>query len=379
MKPQPPVTKYFANCLSLFDSKVLNHYDLFLLFFNSRSSFLGFEMRICSIFIFLLFTPLLVFGGYSHVNGVWAPDRFIPLYSVQEHYDRGQQNANENKWDEALVHFMVIAYHFQESPFYADAVFQAGICYYFKSDFDLANKQFDRYLALGGKLKYFEKVFEYKLEIANQYASGFKKHMFGIGGLPRWAPAKGDSLDLYDEIIAALPGKEIAAYALYQKADLLKTKREYHEGIEGLQLLARRFPKHPLAAESYVRISEIYLAQSKRESQNPDLLALAQINIQKFAKSFPSDERVLEAKKNLLAMQEVYAQSLYETGRFYERKKKPHASTIYFEDTIQKYPETEAALKSRNRLARYFPQRYQTKFPDNSIVESAEKFTCLPQ
>jgi outer membrane protein assembly factor BamD (BamD/ComL family) len=312
-------------------------------------------MRFFSLFLCALLLPVFLFGGYSNVYGKWSPEKFVPVFSVQEHYDRGTQALNNNHWDEALINFMIIVYHFQETVFYHDALFYSAVSYYQKSELDLANKQFDRYLALGGKLKHFEKVFDYKLEIANYFTSGSRKHLFGFESLPKWAPGKGDSLVLFDEIIAALPGKEIAAQALYNKAELLKNKRQFHESIEALQTLSRRFPKHSLAADSYLRISEIYLTQSRKEAQNPDLIALAQVNIQRFAKFFPSDERVDHAKTNLIAMQEVYAQSLYDTGRFYERKKKPNASLIYYEDTIRKYPGTKAAAKSEDRLAKLAP------------------------
>lgn len=303
------------------------------------------------LFLFSLLLPSLLFGGYSHISGKWSPEEYAPQFSVQEHYDLGYQELYNNNWGKALIHFMVIIYHYDDSPFYNDSIFYSGICYYFKADFDLANRQFDRYLALSGKLKHFEKVFEFKYQIANHFSQGNKKHVFGKQKLPKWLPAKKDALSLYDEIIAALPGKDIAAEALFSKAQLLFRKKEHRESIEALQTVYRRFPKHPLAAESYLLISKIYLSQSRVEAQNPDLIALAQINLQRFLKSFPSDERIDEAEANLLSMKEVYAQSLYDTGRFYERKKKPYASAIYYQDTIQKYPETEAANKSRDRLA----------------------------
>ncbi len=309
-------------------------------------------MRLFPYFLSIALVPILLFGGYSRVSGKWSPDTFTPTQSMQEHYDQGSQEFAENHWDEALIHFMVIAYHYPESPFYSDALFYSAVCYYQKKECDLANKQFNKYLALGGKLKHFEKVFEYKLAIANQFAEGKKKHLFGVEKLPKWASAKSDAVEVYDEIIAALPAHELAAIALYQKADLERNKKEYKESIESLQTLARRFPKHTLAAESYLRISEIYLEESRRESQNPDLLALAHVNIQKFGRTFPSDERVEQAHRTLVAMQEVYANSLYETGRFYERKKKPHASLIYYQDAILRYPETLAAARCRDRLGK---------------------------
>jgi len=291
-----------------------------------------------------------LFAGYSNTGGKWSPERFTPTGSVQEHFDSAMTHLKAEEWDEALIDFMVISYHFRESPFYADALFYSGICYYSIGEFDFANAQLNRYLSQNGKLKHFEKTFEYKFLIAENYRKGKKKHLFGVEKLPKWSPAKADSLTLYDEIIAALPGREIAAKALFSKAEYHRNRRQYKESIDALKTLERFFPKHSLAAESFLRASEIYLEESELESQNPDLIALAQLNLVRFGKCFPTDERLKVADANILAMKEVYAKSLYETGRFYERKKKPGASAIYYRDTIQKYPETEAARKSKERL-----------------------------
>lgn len=309
-------------------------------------------MKRLTFLLFILFFPLSVMAGISHVNGKWSSEKYIPTLSVQEHYDLGCQALYKNNWDEAFIHFMVIIHHFDDTPFYADSLFNSGVCYYFKNEFDLANRQFDQYLSHSGKLKYFEKVFEFKYHIADYYQKGRKKHLFGFSYLPKLASGRGDALVILDEIIAALPGKDIAAKSLFAKAEVLRKRREYRECIDSLLTLVRRFPKHSLSADSYVKISEIYYEQSILESQNPDLIALAKVNISRFIKSFPGDERIQMADKNLLAMQEVYAQSLYDTGRFYERKKKPHASAIYYQDAIQKYPGTEAAQKSQRRLTR---------------------------
>lgn len=303
------------------------------------------------IFFACLFCPLVSFGAFSSVSGKWSPEEYVPTLSVQEHYDLGYQLLYKNVWDAALTHFMVIYYHFDDSPFYADSLFYSAICYYFKSDFDLSNKQFSRYLTLGGKLKHFEKVFEFKFQIAEYFGKGKKKHLLGYNKFPKWVSAKSDAMEIFDEIIAALPGKEIAARSFFSKAELLRKKKEFRESIEALQSITRRFPKLALAAESFLKISAIYLEQSRIESQNPDLIALAQVNMQRFRKSFPSDDRIEMAKENVLAMKEVYAKSLYDTGRFYERKKKPNASAIYYRDAMQRYPETESASRSVDRLS----------------------------
>ena len=50
-----------------------------------------------------------------------------------------------------------------------------------------------------------------------------------------------------------------------------------------------------------------------------DFLDLAEINLRKFRQDFPTDERLSKAEELLRAMQEVYADSFFEIGQFFER------------------------------------------------------------
>ena len=49
-------------------------------------------------------------------------------------------------------------------------------------------------------------------------------------------------------------------------------------------------------------------------------------------------------------MKEIFAQNLFDTGRFFEKTKKVPASIIYYNKVIAKYPETEAAIAARLKL-----------------------------
>ena len=125
-----------------------------------------------------------------------------------------------------------------------------------------------------------------------------------------------DGNAVYDEVIAAMPCNEIAAQALISKACLLWKLREYRSAIESFNLVIRRFPKHPLASDSYVMISKVYLEQCRNEPRNPDLLALAQINLRKFTREFPREERLNEVENDLIEIKEINADGLYQTGQF---------------------------------------------------------------
>ncbi|MCB1181262.1 MAG: tetratricopeptide repeat protein, partial [Chlamydiia bacterium] len=233
---------------------------------------------------------------------------------------------------------------------YPDAVFYAGQCSYYLHEYDIADKRFSYYLALPGQTRHFSKTFEYKYLIAEAYRKGARRHLLGKKRLPKIVLGREASIALYDEVIVAMAGQEVAAKALYGKAKVLRKKRDFKESIECLKTLTRRFPKTPLAREAYLLISKVYLQQGNLEAQNPDYLQLAQVNLEKMKVSFPTDEMLLDVEKNYLQMQEIHATSLYDTGRYYERKKKLHAATIYYIDAIKKYPETACALDCQTRL-----------------------------
>ena len=129
-------------------------------------------------------------------------------------------------------------------------------------------------------------------------------------------------------------------------------EEEYKSSVETYQTLIRRFPKHPLAAESYIGVGEVYLIQSQEEYPDQDYLDLAEINLRKFRHDFPGEERLAIAEKLFQDMKEVYASDLYDTGRFYERTKKPQAAYIYYTRIIAKYPETKVSELASKRLSK---------------------------
>ena len=303
-------------------------------------------------FGFLLANISVCHGALVQVNGKWSDERYVPKYSVSEHFDLAKQLFQQEKWLEARNNFLVITLHFPESPFYGEALYYSGVCYFESGDYDMANRQFSTYLNHGTALQHFEMAFDYKYRIAEAFGEGSRKHLFGLEKMPKLFPAKKEAHEIYDEIIAAMPSKDLALKSLFSKAELFFRQREYEKSIETLTVLVRRFPKHVLAAESYLLISDIYLARAKLEPQNPDFISLAKVNIGKFRKNFPGDEeRGQKVEANLVQMQEIYASTLYDVAQFYERKKKSKASLVYYNEAIKKYPETEGAKKSREKIA----------------------------
>lgn len=285
-------------------------------------------------------------AGYSPYLKKWTTRSYAPEYSAQEHFDLGWGVFLKKEWKEAIPHFVAVTNHFPEADCHTEALYCVGVCYYFQGELDLANRYFSEYLAAPDSSKRYEKALEFKFHIADYYANGRKKHLFGRRYLPTLLGTLDEAIRIYDEVIAALSNKECAIGALYGKAEVLQRQRKYDASIEVLKTLIHRYEVHELAEKGLVKISEIYLERAHHEAQNPDLLSLAELNLRTFRQHFPSSPQIKLAEDNLLSMQEIFAASLFETARFYERKKKPSAAQIYFKELVAKYPNTESAQKA---------------------------------
>lgn len=289
-------------------------------------------------------------AGYTISNGQWMNEEMVATDSVQSHYGAMIDAHRDQNWDALVRQAQIVIKNFPETPFADEAIFFLGVGYFHKKEYETANQHLTTYLKHQTVPKYFESAIEYKFQIARKFHAGARKHVFGVESLPKWVPAQDDALSIYEEVITALPHHELAAQALFGKAQILLRDEEYAASVETYQTLIRRFPKHPLAVDSYIGIGQVYLTQSQDRYPDQDYLDLAEINYRKFKQDFPGEEKLQAAESMLLDMKEVYAGHLYEIGRFYERTGKPQASCIYYHRIVAKYPVTKVSQLAMRRL-----------------------------
>ncbi len=300
----------------------------------------------------------------------------VPTRSVQEHYALGAKAIEQGDWPEAAVQFRIISVNFPTTAYGQDANFYLGVAYYHLAEFDFANEEFTEYLKCQSNPQFFEEVIEYKFAIAEKFAAGAKRRFLGTKRMPKWACGKEYALDIYDEVIAAVPCHQIAAQALVAKGYLLWCMKDYRGAVEAFQMVIRRFPRNELAPECYVLIAYVFLEQSKYEFQNPDILAYSEINYGRFQRDFPREERVAVVAQTVQDVKEIYANGLYETGQFYERTRHPRAAIIYYHNTIHQFPDTCVAELCRERLicldATYSNPYVEDGAPENPAEELEE-------
>lgn len=279
--------------------------------------------------------------------------------SVQEYFGAMVTSSQNEEWKASIENAEAILAKFKDTPFAVDAWYYLGISHYHLGDYDLANRKLSQYLKESASPKFFEEALYFKFLVAEKFRDGAKKHMIQWEKSPSILPAREDAVVIYDEVINTLPFHELAAKSLFGKAKLQTYFDEYRQAVETLNLLIRRFPKHELAVEGFLEIASIYQKQSKKQ-QDPNLLDSAEVNLRRFKQAFPGEGRVEEAKKILDGMKEIFAESLYEIGRFYERTHKNSAAVIYYTKLMAKFPDTKSAKSSQKRLEKMKKEEEKT-------------------
>ena len=298
---------------------------------------------------------LLLVCGQSHAaytlkNGKFVDAKIVATQSAPDHYNAAVQANDEGNWKEAARQFRIVSENFPAHELCSNATFFLGVAEYKAGELEFANDAFNAYLKGKGDTQHFKEAVNYKLLIANDLANGVKKRLFGTKQLPKWGSGEELAAKIYDEVIAAVPCSDQAAKALYAKGHLQWDEGAYKSSVEAFQMLAKRFPKHELAPEAYVAISQVYVEESADEFQNPDALAFAQINLRRFKQDFPKEPRIASVEQDILAIKENFATGLYKTGQFYEKTKRPGAAAIYYKKVISLFPETKTAAECQNRL-----------------------------
>ncbi|MGD2169075.1 MAG: outer membrane protein assembly factor BamD [Chlamydiota bacterium] len=270
--------------------------------------------------------------------------------SVQDYYSYILRSHQEQDWISLLNICEILIDEYPNTPFSEEALYYLGVGYYELNDYTMANNTFSEYLKKSDSPKFFESAIKYKFFIAESYRNGAHRRMFHLKKSPKIASAKEDAIEIYDEVISSLPYHDLTARSLFGKGIVQRDLEDFRDSIETFQSLIKRFPKHECSIDAFMEIGQTYLAQCNIKNLNPEIIALAELNLSKFKMAFPSEEKISELEKVLVQIKEIFAKSLYETGKFFERRKQKDAAIIYYAKVLTVFPETPTAQLCEERL-----------------------------
>jgi outer membrane protein assembly factor BamD len=155
-----------------------------------------------------------------------------------------------------------------------------------------------------------------------------------------------------------------------------------------------------LAAQSYVRLVESFPADTladdalfeaasayQRIWRKPELDSqygeTALTTYETLLSAFPDSPRRADAEREIAALKEWMARKDHDTGVYYERRRAYDSAIIYFQDVVERYPDTPTARLSSLRLLDVYRRLsyreeaeqvcagLRTKYPSDAEVRAA--------
>lgn len=272
--------------------------------------------------------------------------------SAEGHFKLLEEALAAKNYKEAILQSEILEANFKVHPLYQQTRYDVGNAYYVLGFFVEANRALTDYLA-SGLSDHFQEALSTKFEIAQKFGKGergqysYIKSLFTERSFPERAIA------IYNDILLYAPSSDLAAYALFHKAQLEMTLYDHDESIDTFRTLIHDFIGHELLPQAYFGIAQNYYARYEADrSKTPDLLDLAQVNLEAFAAVYPTHALLDQSRELYSSMRAALAWELYNVGHYFERRHKSKAAALYYRQICEKYPDTPAAERCRERHAK---------------------------
>jgi len=124
----------------------------------------------------------------------------------------------------------------------------------------------------------------------------------------------------------------------------------YYEAEEAFNKVITNYPDSEWTEAAKFQIASCRASLSKSADYDQGATQEAKEKFEQFVEEHPDAVLSQDAEKNIEQLNEREVESNYNIGRFYERQKSYDAAYIYYNDIIEKYPNSSWAPKALERL-----------------------------
>lgn len=114
--------------------------------------------------------------------------------------------------------------------------------------------------------------------------------------------------------------------------------------------LVESFPADTLADDALFEAAKAYARMWRKPELSPEYGETAVGTFQTLLSAYPDSPRVAEAQQEIARLHDWMARKDYETGEYYQRRRAYDSAIIYFQDVVQKYPDTPTAKRASLKL-----------------------------
>jgi outer membrane protein assembly factor BamD len=235
------------------------------------------------------------------------------------------------------------------SDYAPQAQYLVARCYEEEGKDEKAFKAYQKLVEKYPKLDNYDEVVKRQFIIANRFLSG---KWFKLWDYVPVFPSMDRTIKLYDQIIKNGPYSDVAPEAQLNigQAHEQKMIKDYPAAAKAYEKAADRYSDRKVGADALYRVGLAYNKQAKTAEYDQSIASQAIATFTDFMTLHPEDTRASEAQKVIGSLKTEQARGSFDIARFYESKRRWRAAVIYYNDVVEKDPNSPHAAEALKQI-----------------------------
>lgn len=278
---------------------------------------------------------------------------------ARQDYAEGDRLFREKSYKAAAEKFKAAVGRGPHSQIKQDAMFMEAESYFFDDRYIKARDSYDALVKEFTNTRYLDTVIDREWNIARYWEQYDERHKHfpltpNVWDKSRpWFDTLGHAIKTYDNIRLNDPTGPRADDAIMATANIYFSRGRYDDADYHYTLLRREYPRSELQYEAHLLGLQAKLRKYQGENYDGTPLEEAKVLVKElnsqFAGRLKPEEKQRLATVEAQLNQEVATRD-YRMAGYYDKKKDYGAARYYYAEVIKKYPDTEFAKKSRDRV-----------------------------
>jgi len=310
---------------------------------------------------FLLFTLLFAGAALSLGAGaaraalVWRPGEGwvdessgtgLSASSSRDQLEIAKKFEADQKFDDALKAYRALVRRWPLSFFAPEAQFKIGFCLEKEADFWNAHKAYQKMIQKYPASTFFEQALDREFAIGNLFLAGEPQRLWKIP----MGPSMDRTVEIFEAIIKAAPYGEHAAESQFKIGLAREKQKKFADAVASYTKILDKYPNHPVASDAQYQIGYAWYIASREPDYDQSAAQKAIEAFEDFIVRYPNSEKVPAANTHIGLLRGKETQGSFNIARFYEKQKQYKAAYIYYNDVIQRNPDSDQAKEARKKV-----------------------------
>lgn len=301
------------------------------------------------IFLLILFSlsqnPVFAFWVRDARSGKWVNPKYAVKETPKEQLDLAISLYELKRYPEAKREFKKLLNAYPKAKEAAEAQYYLGLVEEAQGNLYEAYQAYQRVVTKYPFSERIQEIIERQYKIAEAFMSGYKRKAMGMP-----LPVENPAIEIFTKVVENSTYGPLAAKAQYKLGLVLKSLMRYSEAEEAFNKVITNYPDSEWVEAARFQVASCKAAASRGVAYDQEMAKEAKAQFEEFVREHPDAVLSRDAEKQVSLLNEREAEGSYSVGLFYEKQKAYQSARIYYNEVINKYPNTSWAAKSLERL-----------------------------